>query len=602
MSQPVLSVPKKASAKDIYRAIKSVLAVAYASNKVAFVIAVILLVLVPIPAALSVTVTNNLVSAITHQDLSGANYWAMAFVGSFIAVYALGFLRSRNNVKIVIFALHEFERRSIEHLSKLSMSVVENPEFRKLHGQYAREFYTIRTIIQTTQGLFGSLLKTAGWGSVLLLVPPATAALSLVGLALYAVVAYMSFKTEAEIQEIRSSKVLRSDYFRTRLQLVNLQATLRTNQATKPFIKIWDTISTNVRQELYKRRLIVRNYNFAADLFEPLSLGIGLLVLLPSYFNGTVEAASVITFIAVYPRLWDNIISVMTNVSDLSGSIPFMLTYNTFHSIPEERLGKKLIPNKPLHIVFENVSFTYDGSSSWVLNDLNFTINAGDQLALIGLNGAGKSTLLKLLVGLYHPTKGRILINGVDLKEADPEQWRKLLSYMDQSAPHYDDTLREQIHYGDYTKSLDKQRLEMAIHTSGFDEILGELPKGLDTHAGRQFAVKEEHPIELSGGQNQILTIARTLYRQAKLYIFDEPTSAVDAIKEEQFFNRLPAALEGKTLLFISHRFSTVRRAKRIIVLSGGSIVEDGSHEELMQENGLYAELFNLQAKAYTTE
>lgn len=600
MLSPILSAPKKATAKDIWRAISELLLVMYRSNKAAFLGACLLLLLVPIPAALGVSVTNNLVEAISIKDRAGSTFWALAFVGAYIAIYTLGFIRSRNNVKLIIFALHEFERRAIEHLGRLSMAVIEHPEFRKLHGQYSREFYTIRTILQTTQGLLGSSLKVLGWGSVLLLVPKSTALLSLVGLCVYAFVAYKSFKTEAEIQEIKSGTVLRADYFRTRLQLVTLQASLRTNQITKPFIDSWDKISTSVRHELLKRRLIVRNYNFVADLFEPLSLGVGLLSLLPSYFNGTIEASVAITFIALYPRLWDNMINVMTNVSDLSGSIPFILTYNTFHAIPEETAGTKHIPNKPLNVVFDDVSFKYPGNENWVLEHVSFSFNQGDELALIGLNGAGKSTLLKLLVGLYHPTSGRILINGTDIKEADPEQWRKHLSYMDQSVPHYDDTLKEQIHYGDYTKPLDKKRLHVALHASGFDEIAGEFSRGLDTHAGRQYATKEEHPVELSGGQNQILTIARTIYRPAKLYIFDEPTSAVDAIKEEQFFNRLPSALEGKTILFISHRFSTVRRAKRIIVLSGGTIVEDGSHAELMDKGGLYHELFTLQAKAYS--
>ncbi|MFO0764829.1 MAG: ABC transporter ATP-binding protein [Patescibacteria group bacterium] len=601
MNEPLFATPKNATAKDIWLAIKDIYTVTYTSNPRVFAMAMLLLLVIPFTMAGSVTVTNNLVVAITHKSDDIA-LWSWALIGIYVFMYTMGYIRSRNGVRLVIFSLHQFEHRAIEHLAKLPMSTIENPSFRKLHGQYTRDFYTIRTVIQTVQGTIGNLFRVVGWGSVLLLVPPATVVLSLIGMALYGLVAYMTFKTEAEIQEIRSEKVLRSDYFRTRLMLVTLQATLRTNQLSKPFVEKWDVISKAVRQELLERRLKVRTYNYVADLFEPISLGVGLLSLLPSYLSGHVEAASALTFLALYPRLWDNVVSVMANISDMSASVPFMLTYNAFHSIPEENCGTRSIPNKPLSITFENVSFGYPGNNKPVLTDINFTFSQGDQLALIGLNGAGKSTLLKLLIGLYHPTSGRILVNGIDLREADPSQWHKQLAYMDQAVPHFDDTLSEQIRYGNYAKPLDKKRLTSALFASGFDEIANEYPHGLETHAGRQYASKNDHPVELSGGQNQILTIARTLYRDAKLYIFDEPTSAVDALKEEQFFNRLPQALEGKTTLFISHRFSTVRRAKRIIVLSDGMIIEDGSHDELMKEDGLYAQLFNTQAKAYTTD
>lgn len=602
MQTPILSVPKKATFRDIASAIKSILTVAYGVDRWRFLAICFLLLTGPFTAGFTVYSTNKLIASLTEKNLDQITLWSLLFVVSIITIYTVGYFLGGLRVHLVVRSNHYFDEISMTRLSRLPMTVIEHPEFRKLHASYVRESRTAYSMIAQIVNLIGNSTKLVGWVSVLFIVPPITALVTAIGLIVYCLVAYKGFKSEAEIQEIKSDTALRVDYYNNRLRLVTLQASLRANHLIKPFLNNWSKLSISIRNQLIEKRIAVRTHNFVANLFEPLALGLGLFALVPSVISGEIEPSIAITFISILPRLWDQISSLMNSVSDLATSIPFMLIYNTFYSIPVEQTGTKNISNKPLKVVFENVSFKYQGSETWVLNNLNFTFDMGDQFALIGLNGAGKSTLLKLLVGLYHPTEGRILVNGVDLREADPEQWHKQLSYMDQSVPHYDDTLREQIHYGDYSKPLDKKRLEIAVHASGFDEILHELPRGLDTHSGRQFATKEEHPIELSGGQNQILTIARTLYRPAKLYIFDEPTSAVDAIKEEQFFNRLPGALEGKTVLFISHRFSTVRRAKRIIVLSSGSIVEDGSHDELMQEDSLYAQLFNLQAKAYSQD
>lgn len=277
----------------------------------------------------------------------------------------------------------------------------------------------------------------------------------------------------------------------------------------------------------------------------------------------------------------------------------FIVIFKNFFSIPSIKDSGVKPSAQPLRICFEDVWFHYPASEQNVLRGVNLDFSEGDHIALIGLNGAGKSTLLKLLMGVYEPTKGRITVNGVDLAKIRPSAWRKTLAVLQQDPPRFDDTLHNQIVYGDFKEKLSQKRLARALKTSGFGPMAEEMPDGLATHAGKQFAMPEDNAIELSGGQNQILAIARTLYRDARIYIFDEPTSAVDAEKEERFFEALPKAFQGKAIIFVSHRFSTLRRAKRILVMDGGRIIEDGSHEELMYKKGRYAELFTLQAKMY---
>lgn len=567
----------------------------------AFVFSIVLLLLIPVPGYLNVVYLNKLITSLSAIEIEKSKQYSLILIATFLLANIISFFRSRNNSQLLVLGYHEFEKSNVELLQKHSLQTIEQPEFKKLHTQLMREGNTFRLVVRGLQTLTGSILRLFGWGSIFALTPWPVLVMTLFGILGYAFVTKRVYTTETEIQHLRNDSMLRMSYYYSKLAQLNIQASIRTNQLSKPFEQRHTDTSLSIRNDIIQKRFKTIRLETFADLVVPISIALGLFILIPQLENQTITAAIIITFITAYTRFWDNVMNVKGAIIDLAMAIPFLITYDQLNLLPIESTGMVKIPqNKPLTIELEDVSFQYPNTENAVLKGVNLTIQQGDQLALIGLNGAGKSTLIKLLTGLYHPTNGRILINGIDLRKANIEHYRKMMSYMDQHVPLYDDKIRHQIHYGQLESPLDQNRLDKALHTSGFNEILQELPRGLDTHAGRQYALKEDHPIELSGGQNQLLAIARTLYRDAKLYIFDEPTSAVDAMKEEQFFNRLPEALEGKTVLFISHRFSTVRRAKRIIVLSGGSIVEDGTHDELMKKEGLYHELFTLQAKAYT--
>jgi ATP-binding cassette subfamily B protein len=276
--------------------------------------------------------------------------------------------------------------------------------------------------------------------------------------------------------------------------------------------------------------------------------------------------------------------------------LPIFKAYFTLEQEKDEGLD---IPPGRLEVAFEDVWFRYPGGTEDVLRGLTFSFGEGDHLALVGLNGAGKTTILRLLMRVYDPTQGRITVNGVDLRELRPSAWRRALAVMGQDSNWFEDSVHNEVLNGDLSAGEDAERLGTAVTVSGLGEVIKDLPRGIDTVVGRRYSLPEDEAIQLSGGQNQIVTIARTVYRNARAYVFDEPTSAVDAEKEERFFSALPEALDGRALLFVSHRFSTLRRAKRIIVVDSGHIIEDGSHEELMAKQGRYAELFTLQAKMY---
>ena len=226
---------------------------------------------------------------------------------------------------------------------------------------------------------------------------------------------------------------------------------------------------------------------------------------------------------------------------------------------------------------------------------MNLIIRPGEKLALVGHNGAGKTTLIKLLSRLYDPTEGAILIDGIDLREVDPQALRQKIGVIFQDFVRYHLPVKENIGFGQIDAAADLDRIVASARKSGADRIIDGLPDSYDTMLGRWF--RDGH--ELSIGQWQKVALARAFMRDAEILVLDEPTASVDAQSEYEIFCHFQELTAGKMAILISHRFSTVRMADRIAVIEGGGISEIGSHEELIDRNGTYARLFSLQAEGY---
>lgn len=244
---------------------------------------------------------------------------------------------------------------------------------------------------------------------------------------------------------------------------------------------------------------------------------------------------------------------------------------------------------------FRNVSFTYPGTNRTVLHNFNFTLSPGERIALIGENGQGKTTVVKLITRLYDPTEGEILLDGVNLRDYSLEDLHRHIGVIFQDFMRFEMTARENIAVGRVDQPHSESDLEDAAHKSLADEVVRKLSGGYDQILGRRF----EGGVELSGGEWQKIALARAYLRDAQLLILDEPTAALDARSELEVFERFAELTLGKMALLISHRFSTVRMADRIVVLSGGRLIEEGNHEQLMRAGGLYAEMFEMQAASY---
>ncbi len=317
----------------------------------------------------------------------------------------------------------------------------------------------------------------------------------------------------------------------------------------------------------------------------------------------TVEGAltvGTLTFLAGSFRqlrsLLEGILSRFTSVSQ--GAIYLRDFFDFFEIQPKIKAAPKPVPfPNPIRqgITFEDVGFKYHNSDKWANRHLSFTLHAGEKLALVGENGAGKTTLVKLMARLYDPVEGRILLDGIDLREYDIMDLRKNTGIIFQDYLRYQLSFAQNIAVGNIDEQDNRPLIKMSAEKSLANLLADRLPQKYDQALGRRF----NNGIELSGGEWQKVALARAYMKEAQILILDEPTSALDARAEYSVFQRFAELSKGKTAVLISHRFSTVRMADRILVLDQGQIIEMGSHEELVNKNGHYAELFLLQAQGY---
>lgn len=340
------------------------------------------------------------------------------------------------------------------------------------------------------------------------------------------------------------------------------------------------------------------------------SVGLSLLSSLAYYFaygwiilrtiGQTITLGDMTLYLGVFRQSQGTVSSLFSGVANLYENSLFMSNLFTFLDLEPQMApspNAKPLPAKLVQgVEFRNVSFRYPGREEYALRNVNLTIRPGEKIALVGANGAGKTTLIKLLTRLYDPTDGQILVDGVDLRDVSVATWQAKIGVIFQDFVRYQMTVGENIGLGQVDAMHDRARIMTAADKGGAAPLVAELPQGYDTMLGKWF--QKGH--ELSGGEWQKVAISRAFMRDAEILVLDEPTAALDAQQEYQIFQRFRELTADKMAVLISHRFSTVRMADRIAVISDGTIAELGSHEALMQlPNGIYQHLFNIQAQGY---
>jgi len=484
--------------------------------------------------------------------------------------------------------------------SEVDLEYYENPEYHDtLHLAQQQTPHRPRMILQALLTIVQngvSLVAVAGllflfhWSIPLVLV--AAALPGLVVRLRYAETIYRWHRSTAPRDRLARylSYVLTQDSHAKEMRLFDLSALF-----TGRFL--------GVRKDLRGEQLEIARKRAWAEL---VAQGSGTLAIFGSLvfiawrtFQGSITLGDLVMYFQAFQRGQNFLREMMRGLGDLYGNNLYL---NSFYELMD--LEPKVVdpPDpKPMPqpiregIVFERVSFKYPEGERTALREVDLEIHPGETIALVGSNGAGKTTLVKLLCRLYEPSGGRIMVDGIDLREIAAGELRREISVVFQDYAKYHTTARENIWFGDVRSSPEDARVDDAARLSGVDEALSRLPKGYETLLGKWFESGEE----LSIGEWQKVALARAFLREAQITILDEPTSALDARTEVEVIERFRELARDRTAILISHRLSTVKMADRIYVMDGGQIVESGSHQELMAAAGVYARLFSSQASYY---
>lgn len=394
-------------------------------------------------------------------------------------------------------------------------------------------------------------------------------------------------RTHDERRASYLSHVLTSEQFAKEIRLFHLGGF---------FSSAFDGLRGMIRGEklgLSKRRSID---DFIAQATAALVLAGCLLFITFRALHGIITVGDMVMYYQAFQRGIGFLKDLLTNIASLYEDNLFVAHFFEFLDIasditdPAEPVA---LPRRFSHgVTFEHVSFGYPGTRKPILQDVSLNIGAGEVVALVGANGAGKSTIVKLLCRLYDPQQGTIAIDGTSLRGFAVRDLRRSISAVFQDFARYYLTVRENIRLGDIDIPPDSPRIQEAARKANADEFIGRLPQGYDTVLGRWFYSGEE----LSIGEWQKIVLARAFLRQSPLIILDEPTSSLDTLTEYHLFMKFRELIAGNSALLISHRFSTVRMADRIYVLDAGRIAEDGTHDQLMQLGGIYADMYSKQA------
>ncbi len=354
----------------------------------------------------------------------------------------------------------------------------------------------------------------------------------------------------------------------------------------------------NFRKEEFKNEKRRIKYEFMALLVSQLSEAFVFFLFILDVLDGRMQVGTLAFVAGSVVNLRSSLNSFFMNLSKQYEDMLFINDIIRFLNLEkgmEEDRNSVILQKRCPEIKFDRVFFKYPFTNDYVLYDISFTINPGDKVAIIGENGAGKSTLIKLLCRFYDPTRGNIYINGYNLKDINLASWYRLLAVIFQEYGTYRFKVKESIAISRPDENIQNRRVEESAHLAGADRFIEKFERKYDQMLGVEF----KDGVELSTGQWQKIALSRVFYRNSFVFVLDEPTSALDPLSEEEIFNILRKKTENKIVIFISHRFSTIRQADKIIVLDGGRIVEMGTHKELMENNGLYRKMFISQSKGY---
>jgi len=489
--------------------------------------------------------------------------------------------------------------RLMEHAGKLDLATFEDPVFYDKLERARRQTTARMGMLAQLAGMAQQLITLVSLSGAVIWFSPWLFALlvmalvpAFLGETRFAMLAYsILFRWTPERREMDYLRLLgASNQSAKEVKIFGLQGYL-IERSRKLFERFYDE----------NRGLAIRRAftGFALNLLPVAGYYAAYVVIVARTIAGGLTLGDLTFLAGAFARsrqLMENLFSQVNGIAEQALYIKDLFDF--FQVQPQVVSPENPIPApRPIREGFEfrNVSFAYAGSDRLVLHDVSFRLDAGEKIALIGENGAGKTTIVKLLSRLYDPTAGSILLDGVDLREYNLDDLRREIGVIFQDYMRFDMLARENIGVGRIESLSNADLLSESARRSLADQVIRTLPKGFDQMLGRRF----DDGVDLSAGQWQKIALARAYMRDAQLVILDEPTASLDARAEYEVFQRFAELTRGKMAVLISHRFSTVRMADRILVLEQGRIIEQGSHDQLLRHGGQYSELFELQAAGY---
>lgn len=544
---------------------------------------------------------NELVNIVSGKSLSVYVFWLL--IGLILAAFIPSLLRIIQEYleKLFLFFLEErFELLLLKKKAEIDVAIYENPKHNDLLNKVKekgiwciqnfidREFWIIQNIIEVIVASI-ILILFKWWVFLIILIGVLP---ELIVEARYGRQVWNIYTGKAEIRR-------RYYDLRWRFEWLPSLVELKLFQNTKYFLSTIRDLFRSFQNEEKKNERRKLWYNLTATGISQFVIAFATVWFILEVIHGNIQIGTLTFILASITNLRRALSSFFRNIGrqfqdSLFVSDVFQLI-DIESVVPKVKKGIVLKPDKTPEIIFENVTFSYPDTKRIALKDFSLKIEPGEKIALVGKNGAGKTTFVKLLCRFYDPNKGRITIGGRDLKEIDLESWYHKLGAIFQDYSNYHFIVKEAIAIGRTDAGTSLQKVKRAAKASEADIFIEEWEKGYGQMLGKQFT----GGIEPSIGQWQKLALARTFYRDPKILILDEPTSSIDAEAEANIFKKLESLPKDRSVILISHRFSTARQANRIVVIEKGKIKELGTHEDLLKLDGTYAHLFNLQAKGY---